>query len=174
VFHDQFHDQFHDSEQSFHEPLDVSSEILKHVLSTTTSPALEVVVVYRDYDFCGVRPPGYPMLPPVHLSVSRAERTKEGLQHHRRLEVFHEIHELRDFRLVLCADVWHRIGEYSIRVLKEAVGVEKARGGFDIGFPEPLVIYRPRESQTTLRQDCFAVGYPMPQYVLDEIVSGCC
>jgi len=171
VFHDHFQDHFRELYRE--KPPDISSEILKHVLSTTTSPALEVAVIYRDYDFCGVRPPGYPTLPPVY-SVSQAERTKEALQHHRQLEVFREIHELRDFRLVLRADVWHRIGEHSVRVLEEAVAVEKARGGFDIGFSEPLVIYRPRESQTTIRQDYFAMGPPTPEYVLDEIGHSCC
>ena len=171
VFHGQFHGQF--SEPYHDKPPDISSEILKHVLSTATSPALEVVVVYQDYAFHGVRPPGYPALPPVR-SVSRAERTKEALQHHLQLEVFREIHELRDFRLVLREGVWHRVGEHSVRVLEEAVEAEKARGGFDVGFPEPLVMYRPRESQTTIWQDYFVVGSPMPRHLPDEIGHSCC
>ena len=63
--------------------------------------------------------------------------------------------------MVLCADVWHRVGEYSVQVLMEAVAAEKANGGFDIFFPEPSVIYRPRESQTDIWADLYAVRSPI-------------
>ena len=159
VFNDWFHYELH-CESRDNSP-DIASRLLKHVLSTITSPALEVVVVYRDYDFCGVRHPGYPTLPPV-CRVSQDKRAREALQHHRQLRAFREMHKLREFRLVLCAEVWHRIGEHSVRVLEEAVAVEKAKGGFDIGFPEPLVVYRPRESQTTLGQDYYGNATPKP------------
>lgn len=139
---------------------DWALSLLKHVLSTTTSPALEVVVVYREYDFCGVRHPEYPTFPPV-CRVSPDERAREASQHRRQLGVFRELRKLRGFRLVLCADVWHCIVEHSVRVLEEAVAMERAKGGFDIDFPEPLVIYRPRESQTTLLQEHYGLTSPI-------------
>ena len=55
--------------------------------------------------------------------------------------MFREIHRVRDFRLVLCADVWYRAVEYSVRVLIEAVAAERAERGFDTFFPEPSVVY---------------------------------
>jgi len=76
--------------------------------------------------------------------MSRADKKEEALWHHRRFEAFRTLHEVRDFRLVLCADVWGRMGEYSLRVLKEAVAAEKARMEFDGIFLEPLVIHNPR------------------------------
>ena len=53
---------------------------------------------------------------------------------------------MRDFRLVLCADVWDRGGEYSVQALKGAVAAEKARGMFDGFSSEPVVVHSPRVS----------------------------
>jgi len=114
-----------------------------------------VVVVYRDYDFCGV-------LQPLIRSVSQADKASEAFQHHTQLGVFREIRKVRDFRLVLCADVWNDVGEYPVRVLEGAVAVEKAEGGFNEEFPEPLVIYRPRMYQTNLSQDLYASTPTLP------------
>ena len=72
------------------------------------------------------------------------ERVEDDLWHRRRFEVFREMHKVRDFQLVLCADVWDFIGWFSMRVLKNAVAAEKARGGFDEFFSEPMVVYSPR------------------------------
>ena len=48
---------------------------------------------------------------------------------------------------MLCADVWEGVGEYAVRMLKEAVAAEKAgMPGFGVRFPEPLVSYNPRKS----------------------------
>jgi len=136
---------------------------LKHVLSTITSSAFfEVVVVYRDYDFRGVKPPEYPTHPPVRR-VSEADRAMETSQHHKRFGVFREIRKVRDFRLVLCADVWGCVGGYSVRMLEAAVAAEKARWGFDEDFPEPLVIYSPRKSRTNLDQDLYAASPDIPR-----------
>jgi hypothetical protein len=64
-----------------------------------------------------------------------------------RLEMLREVHKVRDFRLVLCANVWGCVGEYPVRILEEDVAEEKAKKGFDKNFPEPLVIYDPQEYQ---------------------------
>jgi hypothetical protein len=131
--------------------LDSASSLLKHTLSTITSPAfLEIIVFYYDLDFHGVwgllgdttRGPFYRM--------SENERAEEASRHHRQFEVLHEVQKVRDFRLVLCADVWERVGEYSVRVLERAVAVEKAKGVFDNSSPEPTVVHRPRASRADL------------------------
>ena len=54
---------------------------------------------------------------------------------------------MRDFQLILCADIWDPVGEYAVRMLKEAVAEERAKGGFNVFLSEPLVIYRPWRSR---------------------------
>ena len=83
-----------------------------------------------------------PDRPPL-CEVSQDGRRAEALRHHRRFEVFREVCKVRDFRLVLNATVWDPVGEYSVRMLKEAVAEEKAKGGFDDFLSEPSVTYRP-------------------------------
>ena len=65
------------------------------------------------------------------------------------------MHEVREFQLVLCADVFGSIAEYSVQELKQAVKEEKARGGLDYLRYEPLIISemraprsRPRDRHT--------------------------
>ena len=99
--------------------------------------------------------------------MSEADKAKETLQHHARFGVFRKIHNVRDFLLVLRADVWNRVRGYSVRVLEEAVEAEKVKGGFNKKFPEPLVTYSPRRSRTSLDQDFYSaaprVPFPWPQ-----------
>jgi len=122
---------------------DTASNLLKYVLSTIQSPAFSrVVVLYRDCDFHGVRSKGDSSWPPLR-ELSQAEATEEASRHRRRFEVLRQVHEARDFRLVLCADVWDPIGEYAVQMLRQAVAEEKANEGFDTFFLEPLVIYNP-------------------------------
>ena len=54
--------------------------------------------------------------------------------------------KIRDFQLVVCADTWDVVGEYTVGVLKQAVAAEKVKRGFDGTFLEPLVIHSPRGS----------------------------
>ena len=116
-----------------------------HVLSTITSPAfLEVVILYRDYDFRVVIPP---QREDSRMCYKRfGSDVHEALWHYRLFEVFREMREIRKFRLVLCVDVWDRVGEYSVQALKQAVAAEKTQKGFDNTFPEPSVIYSPQRS----------------------------
>ena len=55
-----------------------------------------------------------------------------------------ELYRVRDFQLLLCADVWDRVGEYSVQVLKEAVAVGGVKGMFDGFSSKPVVIHSPR------------------------------
>ena len=65
--------------------------------------------------------------------------------------------KVRNFQLVLCADVWDHMGKYSVRVLEEAVAAEKAMGGFSNDFLEPLVFCSVRGSrQVSDNLDCWA------------------
>lgn len=101
------------------------------------------MVLYQDGDFRGARPSWR-----SHWGPSRAEIAEEASQHHRRFEVFREARKVRDFRLVLCANVQERIRERSVEILKRAVAVEKERKGFDDFPSEPLVIYYPYGKNT--------------------------
>ena len=127
--------------------LDTASSLLKYALSTITSPSFsEVVVRFQWCDFCAVESWRNPDRPPLH-EVSQDDREAEALRHHRRFEVLREVYKVRDFRLVLNATVWDPVGEYSVRMLKEAVAEEKAKGGFDDLLSEPSVTYRPCRSR---------------------------
>ena len=117
------------------------SVFLRTILPTITSPVFsEVIVIYRENDFCGLE--CYPLPSKIYrdqISVL-GRRKKEYLWHRELFNVFREMYTLRNFRLVLCADVWDRVGEYAMRVLEQAV----VREGFNFLPPETLVIYSPR------------------------------
>ena len=119
------------------------THLLTYALSTTTSPVFsEVIVSYRDLDFRGVKRPWLdrprPLLP--------AEIAKEASWHKQLFKAFRPMHKVRDFQLVLCADVWDGVRGYTVQTLKQAVAAEEAERGFDGMSPEPLVICSPRGS----------------------------
>ena len=141
------------------------SGFFTHVLSTITSPTfLEVIVLYRDYDFHAVIPP---RRGDCHTYYRTSESdVREPLWHYRLFEVFREMHEIRKFRLVLCADVWDRVGKYTMQALKQAVAAEKARRGLDDIFPEPLVVCSPRRSRQYGANECAMAGSFCPWFPL--------
>ena len=105
-------------------------------MSTITSPVFsEVVVFYQDRDFSGVssRPRSEPS---IYRDMTLIESADEASWHHILFKVFHEMHAVRSFQLVLCADVWDCVGEYAKEVLKEVVAVEKAAGRLYYLSPE--------------------------------------
>lgn len=107
--------------------LDAASMLLKFAISTVASPvSLKLMIVYRDYDFCGIAPCGTRL-----CEVSEADRAGEALRHHRRFEVLREVRKARDFQLVLFTSRRSPVVEYSVRMLKEAVADEKAHWGFE-------------------------------------------
>ena len=128
--------------------LDFASSLLRYALSTIASPSFsQVVVVHGWRDFRGVEispRPGQPLL----REVSRVERAEEAVRNHERFEVLRAAHKVRNFQLVLCAEVWDPVVEYSVRMLKEAVAEEKAKVGFDDFLSEPLVLCHPQRSRT--------------------------
>ena len=63
-------------------------------------------------------------------------------------EVFHKIHNVRDFRLMLCADVFDCMVEETVKTLKRFVKEEKERGGLNYLLHEPLIISERRTPRT--------------------------
>jgi len=119
---------------------------LNYALSTITSPVFsKVIVFYRDYDFMGVSHCSGDPLPTFHW-VSPYQKKKALSRQRMRLQVFRGMHKVRDFELVLCADVWHHLGKHTMGELNRAVAVEKAENGFSDFSSEPLVTYSPRRS----------------------------
>ena len=124
------------------------TRLLAYTLSTITSPVFsEVTVFYRDLDFPGVRPSRWPNQWPVLRPLLLDESAREASRHEWRFNALRTVHKVRNFQLVLCADVWDGVGEYVVQMLKQAVAAEKAKGGFDNIFPEPLMVYSPRGSR---------------------------
>lgn len=106
-----------------------SPGFLAHALSTIRSPVFsEVIVFYRDCDFRGVQRRWHPGRDPL-CPVSEHGEAQEALWYHKQFEVFREIHKVRDFRLVLRADVWERVGWYALKALDQAVAAEDEKGG---------------------------------------------
>ena len=75
--------------------------------------------------------------------MPQAEREREVSRHRKAFELLREVRKARDFRLVLCVDVWDAVAKYSVRMLKQVVTAEKDNQGFDVLFPEPLVTCNP-------------------------------
>ena len=128
-------------------PPDAAARLLKYALSTITSLVFsEVVVFYRDRDFHGIK--NLPTTDGIILyGMSPDEVVEEALWHRRRFEILRIMHKVRDFRLVLCVNVWEHLGRHAVQILKEAVAAEKASRGFDDFFSEPEVVYSPRASR---------------------------
>jgi len=142
-----------------HGSLDPALSLLKHVFSTITSPAsLEVIVLYRDYDFNGVEEHQASRVLGPFRKISQVQRGEEALRHHRQFRVFQEVQKVQDFQLVLCADVWHHVGEYSVQVLEKVVKKENAKGVFDNFSSKPIVIHSPRVTHASIREELYAAG----------------
>ena len=120
------------------------SRLLKYVLSTVRpSIFLRVVIIYGTSTFRGVdnrRDSEWPYL----RKLPRSMAEDEASEHRRRFELLREVHGVRNFGLVLCANVWDPVGEYAVRRLKEAVAAAKAEKVFDRHFPAPWVTCNPR------------------------------
>ena len=110
---------------------DFPSSFFKHVLSTIRCSApFEVIVFHRKYDFLRLQ---------HRLKITPSLAWIAGC--HRQFEMFREVRKVQDFRLVLCADVYDL---YLVRQLENAVAAERASGGFNSIFTEPLVTCSPR------------------------------
>ena len=107
----------------------LDADFLNYVLSTIQSPAFSRVdLVYKERDFC--------FLQTLWSPDARAE---VWWPHRTRFELLREARKAREFSLVLRVDIQGPFGDFVVRVLKEVVAAEKARGGFDDFHSEPLV-----------------------------------
>ena len=129
-----------------------ASDFFKTILSTTApSLMLNVVITHRDQDFRFFVRRTKRL---ASLACSTIYGTRET-RYSGKFKLFKDMHEVREFQLVLCADVFGSIAEYSVQELKQAVKEEKARGGLDYLQYEPLIISemraprsRPRDRHT--------------------------
>lgn len=124
--------------------------LFTYALSTIRSPTFsEVVVIYLDYDFGSALQHRCESMP-LSRSPSQAEIEEEAQLHHWRFEGFRTMRKVRNFRLMLCVEVWDGVSGYSVQVLKQLIAAEKANSWFGGWFgglsPEPLVSCRPRRS----------------------------
>ena len=132
----------------------VEPGFLAYVVSTIAFPTFpEVIIVYRDYDF------GY--MDSYGISSKRAQ--EEASRRRRHFEVLHEVYEVRDFQLVLCADVWDSLMKHAVRVLNQTVAAEEVQRGFDDLFSKLSVTCRPRGSSPRFLED---FGCPAPWFPL--------
>jgi len=120
---------------------------LSTVLSTITSPLpLDLIIVYWETDVDRMI---RNWSKPVVVKDSCAEIKAANVLHHQhRFRMFHEMYRVRGFQLVLCIDVVDCAVEQSLQVLEGLVEVEKAKGGFDYLFCEPLIISEIRSPRT--------------------------
>ena len=81
-------------------------------------------------------------------------RDPNTLAHPERFKVLSEMHRVREFRLVLCADVLDCAEDYAVRVLEHIVKTEMMNGGLDYLRYKPLVISEARSPRTRLSDDC--------------------
>ena len=122
--------------------------LLTRVLLTIASPVFsEVVFIYRDYNFGHINSPSCMGMGTgiIRGLLPDAAETEASTQRGH-LEALREMHRVRDFQLVLCADVWERVREYAVLHLKRVVADEKVGMGADDFFSKLLVIPSPRES----------------------------
>ena len=112
---------------------DSASDFLKTILSSVTPSApLDVVVIYREFDFsrmphCSRRDSKVVRL----LSDWPLQKLSEDIRFQHQFRTFREMHSVRGFRLVLCVDVFDCMVEDCIETLEEVVKAEKVMGGLD-------------------------------------------
>ena len=119
--------------------VDADPSFLRTVLSTVTSPLpLDIIVIYQHYNV------GYLLLGPGKpIPLGRLDpegNAMVALYHQQRFKQLHEMYLMRRFQLVLCANVLDGVTEYTARALERVVNAEKAKGGFDYLFHEPLIV----------------------------------
>ena len=126
---------------------DTASNFLGTVLSTVTSPTpIDVVIVYQDVDLGGVRGCwlGCNSGPACPRHDSREGRDDDTMRYKQQFRVFREIHNARDFHLVLCADVSDSIVERAMQTLERFVDAREVNGGLDYLLYKPLVMFERR------------------------------
>jgi len=86
-----------------------------------------------------------------HPLIETAGEYAREYQH--QLRVFHEMYSVRDFRLVLFADVPDHSVEYTIKRLEPFVKAEKVKGGLGPLPYKPLIISERQMLHTQYRDN---------------------
>ena len=111
---------------------------LKSVLSTIRSTAFsQFNLVYEEMDFYSLKRLWSSAWPDERELSGRAREEVWSQQRH--FEFLREARKAREFSSVLRVDIQGPFGDFVVRMLKEVVAAEKARGGFD-GFSSELLV----------------------------------
>ena len=90
--------------------------------------------------------------------VSTSTRTENVLHHLERFKVFGEMYGVREFQLVLRADVPDYIVESAMRDLNHIIKAEQMGRRLDYLLREPLIISEIRSPRTRLCEDVGSTG----------------
>jgi len=128
---------------------DAASDFFITILSSITSPApLDFVIIYRHWDFGFISNSSiFDSGPASSYYYPPKTRKDNALFYQKQFGVFREMHRVRDFSLVLCADVFDSVVGYAIGTLERHAKAEKVKGGLD-HLREPLVISERRSIRT--------------------------
>ena len=119
------------------------------MLSTITSPLpLDVIIDYDDVDVHRVQDLAAGPRAFSHPLILEDVITKNVLGHEQRFKQFQEMYRVREFRLVLCADVSHHTVGLAVKTLKHLVRAEKEKGKLGYLSCEPLIITEKRTLPT--------------------------
>lgn len=122
---------------------DTITRHFKHVLSTIQSPTFsQIQFIYQAYSFNAIKISDRSRLTCIP-QLSQSEKVEEALRHSKRFGLLRDVHKVRNFQLILRADVSEYFREYVMGMVNEALAAERARGGFSDLFPEPLLVYSP-------------------------------
>ena len=127
--------------------VDTASDFLAIVLSSVIpSTPLDLVVIYREMDLSSM--PHCSWCDSALIRSPRCPRTEEALRFQHQFKVFHEIHSARDFRLVLCADVFDCMIEDSIEKLEYFAKAEEVTWGLGYLPKRPQILFERRILRT--------------------------
>ena len=128
---------------------ETASDFLKTVLSSVTPSApLNVVVVYRDIDLSNMPHCSRCDSALVRLRHSWRDPRARVAHFRHQFRVFREMRSVRDFRLVLCVDVFDCMVEGSVEMLERAAIVEGVMGESERLLRKPLIISERRTLRT--------------------------
>lgn len=109
----------------------VAPNFLTTLLATITSPLLlDVVVIYREREVG------------CHVTDGHNQSEDSPTDHAELFRIYSEMHSVRNFRLVLCAEVLKCDEEAALEALERCVEEEAKDGGFDYLGCRPLIISR--------------------------------
>ena len=123
------------------------------VLSTITSPLpLDAIIDYDDVDVDLVRASEGPRIFACLMTLKDAI-TENALGHEQRFKLFQGMYRVREFRLVLYADVPNHAVGPAVQTLERLVRAEKEKGRLGYLRREPLIISEKRTPHTGYDDD---------------------